>query len=196
MSIRTSLPSITSQRVQSNTREHCFTSILFLFVVLSLVSLSPSLSLSMSSSRQVEIVVESRPAEEAVSSTADSRLSAASGPEANNNGLPSDRRRRSSVTSPHRLPHDGDPVGRPRRPSTFSAYSIISEANRTFQDEIAHPGSPTSSPSTWWPTLALAFGLVPPFVGIFFKNGAAFCNDVILLFLSGVLLHWSTTTPW
>ncbi|KAL2123951.1 hypothetical protein VTJ04DRAFT_316 [Mycothermus thermophilus] len=150
----------------------------------------------MSSSRQVEIVVESRPAEEAVSSTSDSRLSAASGPEANNNGLSSDLRRRSSVTSPHRLPHDGDPVGRPRRSSTFSAYSIISEASRTFQDEIAHPGSPTSSPSTWWPTLALAFGLVPPFVGIFFKNGAAFCNDVILLFLSGVLLHWSTTTPW
>lgn len=87
------------------------------------------------------------------------------------------------------------PVRR-RRSSTFSQYSL-SEAQKEFQEEILDPGpSPEGTARTWKSWLPIMFALVPPFAGLFFKNGPAFFSDLILLFLASIFLHWSITAPW
>ncbi|KAL2160514.1 hypothetical protein VTH06DRAFT_1202 [Thermothelomyces fergusii] len=83
-----------------------------------------------------------------------------------------------------------------RRSSAFSQYSF-SEARQDFQEEILDPGpSPESTTRTWKSWLPIMFALVPPFAGLFFKNGTAFFSDLILLSLASIFLHWSITAPW
>lgn len=85
---------------------------------------------------------------------------------------------------------------RPRRSSTFSAYSL-SEASRDLHDEIIDPGPSVNHEQTSWRSwLPLAFAVLPPIAGLVFKNGTSFFTDVLLLGLSAVFLHWSVTAPW
>ena len=73
---------------------------------------------------------------------------------------------------------------------------MISETNRAFQEDIISPGPVRLNATTWRSWLPMVFAVIPPVAGLFFKNGMAFCNDLILLGLASVLLHWSTTAPW
>ncbi|KAL2201559.1 hypothetical protein P885DRAFT_26177 [Corynascus similis CBS 632.67] len=83
-----------------------------------------------------------------------------------------------------------------RRSSTFSQYSFT-EAQQDFQEEILDPGpNPERAPRTWKSWLPIMFASIPPVAGLFFKNGAAFFSDLILLCLATIFLHWSITAPW
>lgn len=73
---------------------------------------------------------------------------------------------------------------------------MINEANRAFQEDIISPGPVRLNVRTWRSWLPMVFAVIPPVAGLFFRNGTAFCNDLILLGLASVLLHWSTTAPW
>ncbi|GAB1320746.1 hypothetical protein MFIFM68171_10956 [Madurella fahalii] len=87
-------------------------------------------------------------------------------------------------------------VRRPRRSSTFSAYSL-SEVSRDLHDEIINPGPILDHEETSWRSwLPLTFAVLPPIAGLVFKNGSLFLTDILLLGLSAVFLHWSVTAPW
>lgn len=101
--------------------------------------------------------------------------------------------RRASTAGPFR-PGLSPEGGRLRRSSTLSEF--LTEANKTFQEEIVHPGPSPLTTRTWVSWLPIVFAALPPIAGLFFKNGAAFCNDLILLGLASVFLHWSITFPW
>lgn len=82
-----------------------------------------------------------------------------------------------------------------RRSSTFSDYSL-SEARRTFDQDIINPGREhQDEDDSRWASLPLAFAIVPAIGGILFKNGSAMVTDVILLGLASIFLNWTLRSP-
>ncbi|KAK2000934.1 hypothetical protein LX36DRAFT_385613 [Colletotrichum falcatum] len=83
-----------------------------------------------------------------------------------------------------------------RRSSTLSDYSFT-EARDFLNPRPGDGTLPVSADDmSNWATISLAFALLPAIGGMLFKNGSAVVTDVMLLFLSGIFLHWSVTHPW
>ncbi|KAL2015983.1 hypothetical protein VTK56DRAFT_4472 [Thermocarpiscus australiensis] len=103
-------------------------------------------------------------------------------------------RQATSQSSPESL--SGEQRQRRRRSSTFSAYSL-SDVSRDLRDEIIDPGPRFERKgASWWSWLPLAFAVLPPVGGLFFRNGSLIVTDIILLVLAAIFLHWSVTAPW
>lgn len=87
---------------------------------------------------------------------------------------------------------DSPPLEGPRlrRSSAFSE----------FQDEVIDPGPDLQREGrqtpAWRSNLPLMFAILPPTVGLVFKNGSSFFTDVLLLGLAAIFLRWSIITPW
>ncbi|SMQ53561.1 unnamed protein product [Zymoseptoria tritici ST99CH_3D7] len=124
-----------------------------------------------------------------------SRPSATARTAASNNSPANVIRKRFSTD---RLASPSPPSPSSRRRSSLISYSSLEDVNDLInpRTNAVRRTTQADNEGTHWHNSPLAFAILPPIAGLFFKDGSTLATDFLLLGLAAIFLNWSIKLPW